>query len=400
MKTEVFNFGLFSFVLIHYKIYNSVNQLPNSWDALSNNDIFLKTDFLKGLELSSPKNITSYYLGVFKAEKLVGIAIIQRVEMYADDIFRNNRSPTIKQLAKQLVSKIIKGNALIVGSLMHTGQHGIYFDTQHISPKEYLNQLEKALHDLIAKIKSEYNKKIRIIAFKDYFENDAIHNSSEFFKTNNLYKVQVQPNMVLPILDAWKMPEDYVSSFNKKYKRRYKTARKKASSIACKELNKEFIKNNSETLFDLYETVSDNAGVNSFKLHKLHFYNLKVSLGEKFKVFGFFLNEELVGFYTLILNNDVLETYFLGYNKDLQQKYQMYLNMLFNMAFFGIENNFKTIVYARTAMEIKSSIGAKPNIMHVYLKHTNNFIANTVLKCIVKYMNPIRKWEERHPFKG
>ena len=47
----------------------------------------------------------------------------------------------------------------------------------------------------------------------------------------------------------------------------------------------------------------------------------------------------------------------------------------------------------------KSSIGAKPNTMHVYLKHTNNFIANTVLKCIVKYMNPIKKWEERHPFK-
>ncbi|WP_034042412.1 hypothetical protein [Wocania ichthyoenteri] len=385
--------------MIHYKIYNSVNKLPNSWDALSNNDIFLKTDFLEGLELSSPNNITSYYLGVFKAERLVGIAIIQRVEMYLDDIFRKTSSSIIKQTAKQIVSKIIKGNALIVGNLMHTGQHGIYFDIQHISQKEYLKQLEKALKDLTTEIKFKFNKKIRIIAFKDYFETDTIHEDSEFFNTNNLYKVQVQPNMVLSILDTWKTAENYVSAFNKKYKRRYKTARKKASNIECKALSEDFIKNNSEAIFKLYETVSDNAGVNSFKLHKSHFYNLKVSLGEKFKVFGFFLKEELIGFYTLILNNDVLETYFLGYNKDLQQKYQMYLNMLFNMAFFGIENNFKTIVYARTAMEIKNSIGAKPNTMHVYLKHTNNFIANTVLKCIVKYMNPIKKWEERHPFR-
>ncbi|MFD1161342.1 MULTISPECIES: GNAT family N-acetyltransferase [Hwangdonia] len=384
--------------MIHYKIYNTVSQLPNSWDALPNNDIFLKTYFLKGLELSSPYNITPYYLGVFKNEKLVGIAIIKRVEMYADDIFRNNKSPTLKQLAKQLVSKIIKGNALIVGSLMHTGQHGIYYNPQDISQKDYLNQLEKSLQDLTARIKSEFNKKIRIIAFKDYFENDTIHKSPEFFKRNNLYKVQVQPNMVLSISENWKSPEDYVSSLNKKYKRRYKTARKKVSNIACKELNEDFIKANSEILFELYETVSDNARVNSFKLHKSHFYNLKVSLGEKLKVFGFFLNEDLIGFYTLILNNDVLETYFLGYNKELQHKHQMYLNMLFNMAFFGIENGFKTIVYARTAMEIKSSIGAKPKTMHVYLKHTNNFIANTILKCIVKYMNPIRKWEERHPF--
>ncbi|WOD45018.1 GNAT family N-acetyltransferase [Hwangdonia lutea] len=385
--------------MIDYKIYNTVNQLPKSWDALPHHDIFLKTTFLKGLELSSPYNITPYYLGVFKNEKLVGIAIIKRVEMYADDIFRNNNSPILKQIAKQLVSKIIKGNALIIGSLMHTGQHGIYYNAQDISQNEYLDQLEKALRDLTIRIKSEFNKKIRIIAFKDYFENDAIHKSPEFFKKNNLYKVQVQPNMVLSISDRWKSPDDYVASLNKKYKKRFKTARKKASNIIWKELNEDFIKANSETLFELYETVSDNARVNSFKLHKSHFYNLKVSLGEKLRVFGFFLNDELIGFYTLILNNDVLETYFLGYNKELQRKHQLYLNMLFNMAFFGIENGFKTIVYARTAMEIKSSIGAKPKTMHVYLKHTNNFIANTILKCIVKYMNPIRKWEERHPFR-
>lgn len=385
--------------MIHYKLYTTVDEFPDSWDTLLNQDVFLKTAFLKGLESSSPSNITSYYLGVFNTEKLVGIAIIQRVEMYLDDIFRKTSSNIIKQSAKQLVSKIIKGNALIVGNLMHTGQHGIYFDSLEISQSEYLMQLEKALSHLTAKIKSEFNKKIRIIAFKDYFENDTIHESSEFFKANNLYKVQVQPNMILAILDTWKTPENYTALFNKKYYRRYKTARKKAINLDCKELNEGFIKNNSDTIFKLYETVSDNAGVNSFKLHKNHFYNLKVSLGEKFKVFGFFLNEELVGFYTLILNDTILETYFLGYNKDLQKKYQMYLNMLFNMAFYGIENGFKTIVYARTAMEIKSSIGAKPKTMHVYLKHTNNFIANAVLKCIVKYMNPIKKWEERHPFK-
>lgn len=384
--------------MIHYNLYNAVEELPNSWDELPCNDIFLKTPFLKGLEASSPSNISSYYLGVFKEEKLVGIAVIQRVEMYADDIFRNSKSAFLKRFAKQLVSKIVKGNALVVGNLMHTGQHGIYFNENKISQNDYLFQIEKAIQDLTAKIKAEFNKKIRIIAFKDYFEDDTIHNNKAFFKKQNLYKVQVQPNMILSVSNDWESPKDYISAFNKKYKRRYKTARKKSVPLVCKALSEGFIKEHSEAIFKLYETVSDNAGVNSFKLHKNHFYNLKTTLKEQFKVFGYFLNDELVGFYTLILNNTVLETYFLGYNKALQKTHQMYLNMLFNMAFFGIENGFKTIVYARTAMEIKSSIGAKPHTMHVYLKHTNNFIANTVLKCIVKYMNPIKKWEERHPF--
>lgn len=384
--------------MIDYKIYRACNELPEAWDNFPCEDIFLRTEFLKGLEGATPNNITSYYVAVFKEEKLVGISVIQRVQMYLDDIFRRTSNSKIRQAGKQLVSKIIKGNALVIGNLMHTGQHGICFDSNIISQDDFLSIIQKAIDELTIEIKEKFNKKIRIIAFKDYFEDDPIHSSSGFFKEQNLYKIQVQPNMMFNVLDSWETTENYISDFNKKYRRRYKTARKKSAELTCKELDENFIERNSKELFMLYENVSDNARVNSFKLSESHFLSLKKSLKHNFKVFGYFLNEDLVGFYTLILNNEALETYFLGYNKELQHKYQMYLNMLFNMACFGIENNFKTVVFARTAMEIKSSIGAKPNTMHVYLKHTNSFIANTVLKCIVKYMNPMRKWEERHPF--
>lgn len=384
---------------MHYKIYRNVNDIPKIWDEMPSKDIFLRTSFLKGLQASCPDNISSYYLGIFQEERLVGVAVIQRVQMYLDDIFRRTSNRWLKQISKNLISKIIRGNALIVGNLMHTGQHGL-FQTETISQKIYLDTVYDAINALTVEIKERYNKKIRIVAFKDYFEDDRIHSQVAYFKSHNLYKVQVQPNMIFSIRNAWKSSEDYIASFNKKYKRRYKTARKKSADLELRELDVEYIRNHTDRVFKLYENVSDNARVNSFKLPQDHFLSLKENLKENFKVFGFFLDDELVGFYSIILNNNTLETYFLGYDKALQHKYQMYLNMLFNMAFFGIENGFKTVVYARTAMEIKSSIGAKPHIMHVYLKHTNNFVANTVLKCIVKFMNPIQTWEERHPFKN
>ena len=84
------------------------------------------------------------------------------------------------------------------------------------------------------------------------------------------------------------------------------------------------------------------------------------------------------GSITLILNGKNLETYFLGYDKAHQYPNQLYLNMLYDMVKFGIENKFSSIVYARTAMEIKSSVGAKPKAMVVYLKHTNRFM-NAIL---------------------
>jgi len=384
--------------LIDFKIYRQANKLPAVWDALPSKDVFLKTDFLKGLEASIPKNISAYYVGVFKDGILVGIAVFQRVELYANDIFRKSNSSKLKQIAKQLLSKIVKGNALVVGNLMHTGQHGLFHSNNQISQTEFLSQIEQALEVLKLEIYSTFNRKIRVIVFKDYFEEDVIHDNLNFFKANNFYKIQVQPNMVFSISEAWNNTEDYISAFNKKYLRRYNTARKKAIHLEYKPLNADYLKNNSESLYKLYETVSDHAGINTFKLQENHFYELKIHLKDKFQVFGVFLEAELVGFYSLILNNNTLETYFLGYRKSLQHQYQMYLNMLFNMVSFGIENGFKDIVFARTAMEIKSSIGAKPITMHIYLNHTNSIIANTILKGIVTYLNPIQKWEERQPF--
>jgi hypothetical protein len=197
----------------------------------------------------------------------------------------------------------------------------------------------------------------------------------------------------------WRQWEDYVISLNKKYKTRHKRSKKKFGDIQRRELDTEMIRNSSKQLYKLYKNVSDNAKFNTFVLTQNHFYSLKKHLKEKFKVFGYFLNNELIGFYTLILNGATLETYFLGYDKEHQYPNQLYLNMLYDMARFAIEYKFTTIVYARTAMEIKSSVGAKPKEMIMYMKHTNS-IANALLRKIFSLMKPSQKWTERHPFKN
>ncbi|RAJ17868.1 GNAT family N-acetyltransferase [Olleya aquimaris] len=385
--------------MIHFKIYNSVNNLPKSWDSLLTNDVLLKTPFLKALECSCPQNIHTNYVAVYKNEVLVGIAIIQRVEMYIEDVFRKTSDNALKRIGKAIIAKIVRGNALIVGNLMHTGQHGLFFNSEVVSQSIFLETVFKVIDQLTIQIKKDLKKNIRIVGFKDYFETDSIHQHVHLFTKNHLYKVQVQPNMIMDIPDSWNSIDNYILALDKKYKRRYKTALKKASQITKKEMNLDAIDVASTQLYKLYKCVSDKAKVNSFVLHDRHFFNLKKELKDQFKVYGYYLNEELVGFYTLILNNQTLETYFLGYQAELQQHYQLYLNMLYDMLTFGIDNHFKRIVYARTAMEIKSSVGAKPHTMHIYMKHTNNFIANNALKFIVKTLNPIKQWEERHPFK-
>lgn len=398
LKTEVIHFGLFLFELIHYIIYNSFENLPEDWNTLVLHDIFLQTTYLQALEEAAPQNIQLFYIGVFEDDAIVGVAIIQRVQLYLKNIFRNTQVSCIKTFFKDLVSKFLKGNILVVGNLTHTGQHGIFFKKDIVSQLQFVEMINTALKDIKERIKVNQKKTIRAIMYKDYFKDDPIHDLKEVFDFNKLHQVSVQPNMILSIKPEWLKFDDYVASLNKKYRDRYKRARKKLNSIKSVELSLIEIKNLAPELYQFYMNVSNNAKFNTFLLPENHFYSLKLQLQENFKVYGYFLKDKLVGFYTLILNNNDLETYFLGYDETHQYPNQLYLNMLYDMLKFGIENKFSSVVYARTAMEIKSSVGAEAKPMLVYLKHTNPFL-NAILKQIFKLMNPSQDWVERHPFK-
>ena len=76
----------------------------------------------------------------------------------------------------------------------------------------------------------------------------------------------------------------------------------------------------------------------------------------------------------------------------------LYLNMLYNMTEFGINHQFKKIIFGRTALEIKSSIGATPVIMSGFIYHRNKLV-NKFLGKIFKNLEPETVWQQRHPFK-
>ena len=65
----------------------------------------------------------------------------------------------------------------------------------------------------------------------------------------------------------------------------------------------------------------------------------------------------------------------------------------------GIEHGFKEVEFARTAMEIKSTVGAEPRDLKIYIKHPNSLL-NKLVSRVTKLMNPKIDWEQRHPFKS
>src|SRR5690606_35030339 len=125
--------------------------------------------------------------------------------------------------------------------------------------------------------------------------------------------------------------------------------------------------------------------------------SLKENLGDDFLLYGYFSGEKLIGFDTLIRNGNAMETYFLGYDAQEQRHRMLYLNMLYNMIGYAIKKKFKTVIFARTALEIKSSVGAEPLELYGFMKHTNPVIQR-LLPRLFRYFEPEAQWQQRHPF--
>ncbi|HZW63528.1 MAG TPA: GNAT family N-acetyltransferase [Flavobacteriaceae bacterium] len=383
--------------MIKFKTYTAAKNLPEHWDTLNSHDVMLQKAYLRVLEKASPETIRCYFIAFFQDDKLVGTAIMQKAELYAKDMFRKNGASLWKQTLRKLLSLLLKGNILVLGNLMHTGQHGYSFDVASVKFSVFFEALIAAMEHLEKEIKNTTGKHIRLYLLKDFYETDNMVKNHSRLKELQFSKAWAQPNMVLDVSSGWNSTKAYVNDLVAKYRKRYKTARKKLKPTETRELDLEAITNESFVIYRLYKNVSDNAKFNTFILPENHFSELKKQMGDGFKLFGYYLNNELIGFYSLLLNAKTLETYFLGYDVKYQYRKQLYLNMLYDMLEYAVNRNYTQVVYARTAMEIKSSVGAKPVGMSMYLKHTNPLL-NALLKPIFNVMSPKQKWEERNPF--
>ncbi|SMP16678.1 8-amino-7-oxononanoate synthase [Chryseobacterium profundimaris] len=372
----------------HLKIYKSDKDFPDSWSlTIGKYNVMLSEEYFRALYTSLPSNMECFMVGIFKKNELVGGALFQYIDFIG---YRKSVRDGSGWDLKSCFSEMFVKDVMILGNNMLTGQNGFYFDFSKVPGEDIL----MLLHQAVDKLQSEI-RKTSLIIFKDYQKDFAEQFKGKEFES--YFRFSVQPNMKLKIRDSWKIFDEYVNDFSKKYRSRVRTAKKKLHGIEKRELNLDGVKKYQNEMNLLYHNVADNASFNTFFLAENHFEEMKECLAEKFKIFGYFSGGKLVGFYTLLINNNDLDTYFLGYHKELQKEKQIYLNMLLDMVEFGINHQFKRIIFGRTALEIKSTIGAEPTEIFGLIKH-NNFLINPFMKFLFPFISPKTDWIQRRPF--
>lgn len=375
------------------QIFTEIAALPSLWNDVAKENHFLQTNYLSVLEKSAPTNMQCFYIGFFENEKLIGVALAQYLDIYSLASF-GDRDNCVKTYIRNFVFRNFASKVLFIGNNMITGQNAYAFYNE-FSVDKISNLLLNCTERIIQQFKSK-NIKIHIVSYKDFYEDTA--KQLKKYNFGSYFEFNTQPNMVFNLNQGWTNNQDYIDALSKKYRDQYKRSHKKFEGITVQELNFDKVVSHESRIYELYYHVAKNAPFNTFFLHKYHFSTFKKQCGEGFKIFGYFLNENLVGFHSILINDEVLETYFLGYDESIQKEKMLYLNMLYNMTEFGINNQFKKIIFGRTALEIKSSIGAQPIVMSGFIYHTNKLL-NRFMPKIFKNLEPETHWQQRHPFK-
>jgi len=378
-------------------IWEKVEDIPSSWNDLAVlHDTFLSLSYLCVLEKAPPKGMQHLLVGVYKAEQFVGCILVQTVEISLSKTFRTyfekEEESYLYRYIKKAIFKPFKLKLLVGGNLMLTGEHTYCFNPLHVSE----TQMIRLLHFAIQKVKQEIYPSDAIL-LKDFFE----HRSYNFnlLKENNYQCFHVEPNMILHLRPEWNTFSDYIASMKKKYRARYRTSKNKAQKITKKTLSYDEISAQNDEIYQLYKNISDKAKFNTFVLHESYFKEMKYQLKNKFHLTGYYLDHQLIGFFSMIFHEKTIFAHFLGYSLLNNQKYQLYLNMLYDMAKIGIEVGMRKIIYARTALEIKSSIGAIAYPMQLWLKHRYSIINKTIPWAFNFLNTENHQWKQRHPFK-
>lgn len=358
-------------------------------------NLFLSADYLTVLERTPPDGMTFGYLLICRGRKVLGGAALQFVDFNAGRHIRERRSgqafSSLKERFKNFLAHRLRFRVMICGNALLTGEHGFFFREQHADNMALLRQALEA----VAFFSQGRRREVQAIMIKELEEKKE---GTPRLRHDGYHQLLFQPNMVMEIPPEWKSFDDYLGSLSSKYRVRARRAFKKARPVERRELTLPEIEKQQSLLHRFYLDIAERADFNMVQLSPGYLPGLKKAFPGRFHLYGYFRNGELIGYYTTIRNGGVLEAHFLGFRQAENYRYQLYLNMLYEIIGEAIEVGASRIVFARTALEIKSSVGATPREMVVFLKSTMGWF-NPFVPGLVRLLEPREEWKPRHPFK-
>ena len=375
--------------------FSSIDEIPAKvWEGLAcTENIYFQPYFIKALEKNHPEIIFSYIVLVDKNNHPTAFASIKIIDFHLESI--KNDLEFLRNIGRKLHvfpdKKPLK--LLICGNTFVSGEHGVFIKKNQ-DKKAIIKELAKSINHFVNSDK-KLKKQIDAFLLKD-FAKESLFITDEL-KDFKYHTFLVEPNMQLQLQEDWQNFDDYLASMKTKFRVKARKVFKQSTEIRIEEVTIENIDKKLPKMTALYEKVASNAGFNLGNFNLETYKDLKEKLGDDYILKTYWLEDKIVGFISGIINQKSLDAHFVGIDYNLNREYAIYQRMLYDYIEIAINKKLKTINFGRTASEIKSSVGAKPQDLTMYLRHKKS-ITNRILKVFLQRVQPT-PFQQKFPFK-
>ena len=379
-------------------VFNKISEIPSVvWDELNcSQNLYFSSNYLNALEKNNSHLSYFYLILKNKNEKAIAFANVQIIEFKLDTLGRDssNLFKKITSIGRKLSifpkEKPLK--IIICGNSFVSGEHGIFIKKGE-NKRLILRKISKGILHY-----TEYSNQenpVDIFMMKDFIV-DSLSVTKELLSLG-YYAFNIEPNMTLKISPKWQNFDNYLAALKTKFRVKAKKAIKLSTNLVTKDITVLNFEEHLLKMTELYKKVVTKAAFNLGEFKLQTYKSLKTKLGDSYILKSYWIEDKMVGFMSGMINKKNLDAHFVGLDYEFNKQYAIYQRMLYDYIKIAIDNKIELLNFGRTASEIKSSVGAIPQDLTVYIRHKKS-IRNKILKLFLLKIQPT-EFKQKFPFK-
>src|ERR1043165_834087 len=382
-------------------VFNSIENIGElQWNKhIPALNVLMQHDSLKLLETSHGDKMQFRYVLVKRDDVTVGALYFQVVMFHANQLINYfphfSEGNLVMQTTKNITEKLLNAinvPLLVSGNVFMTGENGFYFNSD-IDKATRAKIVRRTVRQIAAA-----EPKIKAVLVSDMYEPHTEFDAA--FKRHGYHEITVESDMSIRLRPEWKSFDDYLNALSSKYRVRTRKVLSLCTeaNVVTKDLSAEEIEQHQDRLYELYSKVMGNADFKLAELSQDFFRTQKQQLPQNYHVYGYFKDDELVGFIFSFRFGKRMEVHYTGMEHSISKPIHLYQHMMYDMIKAGIEAGVEQLHFGRTAPEIKSTIGAAPSPMYGYVKHFNPVFNWLFVRNYTANLKP-KQYTFRNPFK-
>lgn len=388
---------------LNFVLHHSIADVDsNRWNqVVKGQGVFLSIPYLTALEASSISGLSFRYVMMEKGGQPLAVFLFQVADLSYDGVggvlnlenyggISNAAANTVNAI---LFKKTEKGRPvfLVCGSLLASGEYGmvaadaVALETASRHYPEVLKLVKSSLGDV----------RVVVEMLKDFYEpsNMSIYQH----KTAPGISLRTDPEMILDLHPDWKCFDDYLGALGSKYRIRTNGVRKSLEGLMVRELDLQEMESRQLELQTLFSAVADRAPIRIVRPQMEYLISLKRHLKHDMRFTVIQQGNQLIAFRTALISDHQLEAHFIGMDYGLNKELNLYQNILYGLVEDGISAKVSRVMYGRTALEIKSTVGARPHRLACYIRFRSRTL-NAIVNVLTASLGP-KDWIPRSPFK-